>query len=345
MSTEADCAVAHEISDPSRLVEQPLVSVLMLAYNHGAWISEAIESVMAQDCDFDYELIIGEDGSTDDTRAIVLRYQQLHPEKIRVVYPERNGGFHANHRRVFSLARGEFIAYCEGDDYWCRRDKLAAQVVLLREQPQAAMVHGDWVRARRCGDGWQVEWRRSMHRRVPWRLLQGDLFPVFYFPRILRTCTVMQRRSALQAFHDSPLAAPRYRFLDTVRNAFFTSRWLVAYWPEVCAVYRESPNSALRSGRRAFLDFLRSSMEFDAAARVFFGDRHDYPLGYLWENAIGLFWQGLRAGDRKVMFEACRELAASYGIGGFVHAGLAALRMRWPLLRPHPRCLPPTVGG
>jgi glycosyltransferase involved in cell wall biosynthesis len=331
-----------ELSDPSRLVSEPLVSVLMLAYNHGPWIAEAIESVLAQDCEFEYELIIGEDASGDDTRAIALAYQQAHPERIRVVFPQKNCGANANIRQIFGLSRGEFIAYCEGDDYWCRRDKLAAQVALLRAQPQAAVVHADWVRARWKAGSWRIAWDKSSHRRVPLRRLQGDLFPVFYFPRILRTCTSVQRRSALKAFYESTLSARRYRFGDTVKAAFLTSRWPVAYWPEIAAVYRESPGSALRSGRRGFVDFLRSAMEFDTNARAYFIDRPDYPFNYRWESAIGLVWQGARLGNFAAVQEAIRDLAQRYSPVDFLRAGWGALRMRWPLLvRVNRRSPPP----
>jgi glycosyltransferase involved in cell wall biosynthesis len=322
-----------EVSDPGRLVAGPVVSVLMLAYNHGSWIAEAIESVMAQDCPFPYELIIGEDGSDDETREIALRYQQRHPDRIRVVYPSRNAGVHANHLRVLALARGEFVAYCEGDDYWCRGDKLAAQVALLRADEGAAMVHADWVRAHPREGGWRVGWTRSMHRRLPMQRLQGNLFSLFYFPRILRTCTVMQRRDAVLAFYASPLAVARYRFVDTVRNAYLTSRWRVAYWPEVAAVYRESPGSALRSGRKAFLGFLRSGLAFDSAAREFFRDRPDYPASYRWECAVGLAWASLRLGDRTGLREALGDLRRHYDLRQFMRAGIASLRMRLPAWR------------
>lgn len=322
-----------EISDSQQLVNAPVVSVLMLAYNHEPWIAEAIESVLAQDCGFDYEIIIGEDGSSDRTREIALGYQQLHPHRIRVVYPPRNGGAHANHRRLSALARGEFVAYCEGDDYWCRVDKLSAQVALLRNDAGAAMVHTDWVRAKQDNEGWQVLWRRPMHRRMPLRRLQGDLFRIFYLPKILRTCTVMQRRTALQDFYDSSLANGTYRFVDTVMSAYMTSRWRVAYWPQVAAVYRESPGSALRSGRKSFLQFLRSALQFDTEARQFFKGRHDYPASYRWECALGLLLQALRIGEFTTAMDALRDLRANHGPGGFLRAGAEALRVRWPMWR------------
>lgn len=334
-----------EISDPQRLVAAPVVSVLMLAYNHAAYLPEAIESVMAQTCEFPYELIIGEDNSSDASRAIALRYQQQFPERIRVIHSAGNVGAYANHRRVVAAARGEFVAYCEGDDYWCRADKLAAQVALLRADEGATMAHADWVRAKPVNGGWRVDWRHPMHRRLPERLLHGDLFHVFYFAKILRTCTMMQRRSALQAFHASKLAQTRYRFVDTVRSAYLAAMGRVVYWPEIAAVYRESPGSALRSGRQSFLLFLRSSLEFDTAAREYFRERSDYPRNYRWECAVGLVMRSLRLGDFAGARAAMRDLREHFDAKGSVSAAVTSLRLRWPTMRANVRRLPPASAG
>lgn len=161
-------------------------------------------------------------------------------------------------------------------------------------------------------------------------MLRGDLFHCFYYGRILRTCTVMQRRTCLQAFHDSPLATTRYRFVDTVRSAFLTSHWKVAYWPCVGAVYRESADSALRSGRASFIGFLRSALLFDTAARDYFTGCRGYPASYRLECVIGLLVNGLIAGDRNVVREACTDLRRHFGPFGLLRAAIAALWIRRP---------------
>ena len=86
-----------EISDPSVMAVKPLVSVLMITYNHGPYIADAIEGVVSQKTDFPMELIIGEDCSTDNTRKIALDYQRRYPETIRVIYSDRNVGAGREH--------------------------------------------------------------------------------------------------------------------------------------------------------------------------------------------------------------------------------------------------------
>lgn len=129
-----------ETSDSERLCKHPVVSVSMITYNHEAYIRQAIEGVMMQKTDFEFELVIGEDCSTDSTREICFEYQKRYPDKIRVLWCDHNlyrnphpaGG---NSRRNMAHCRGEFIALCEGDDYWIDPLKLQKQVDVMRKYP------------------------------------------------------------------------------------------------------------------------------------------------------------------------------------------------------------------
>lgn len=129
-----------EISDAEKLCKHPVVSVNMITYNHEPYIRQAIEGVMMQKTDFEFELVIGEDASQDKTREICFEYQEKYPDKIRVLWWHENlrkvkhpaGG---NPRRVMAHCRGEFVAFCEGDDYWINPLKLQKQVDVMRKYP------------------------------------------------------------------------------------------------------------------------------------------------------------------------------------------------------------------
>lgn len=322
-----------EVSDAVRLVKKPLVTVLMITYNHAAYLAEAIDGVVSQQCDFPFELVIGEDASTDETRKIALDYQRRFPEIVRVIHSAANVGMNANSRRIYSMARGEFVAYCEGDDYWCSPYKLARQVALIRDHADVGIVHTDWVRSRHGTGGWKVGWNRSVHARVPRTLLEGDLFHTFHYPKILRTCTIMLRRSTLQEFANSELGGKSYKFGDAVLALYTTSRWKVAYLPEIASVYRESPNSVLRSGKQARLNFLESSLQFDTDARCVFADRADYPMAYRWEVAVGLLLWSISARNLAAVRFALSDIRAHFSVPGFIAAGWSTLIMRRPTLR------------
>ncbi len=128
----------NEMSDSNRICKNPLVSVHMVTYNHEPWIAEAIEGVIMQETDFEYELVIGEDCSSDRTREICFEYQKKYPEKIRVMWSEKNLGCRKNGLRCRIREHGEIIALCEGDDFWTDPRKLQKQVELLK-QPNVVM--------------------------------------------------------------------------------------------------------------------------------------------------------------------------------------------------------------
>lgn len=103
-----------ESSDSVSLVKDPLVSVVMITYDHEPYITQAIQGVVSQETDFPFELIIGEDCSTDRTREIVLEYQRRHPEIIRVLSSGKNVGAYENARRTILAARGKISPSAKG---------------------------------------------------------------------------------------------------------------------------------------------------------------------------------------------------------------------------------------
>ncbi|MFD1871423.1 glycosyltransferase family 2 protein [Hymenobacter bucti] len=113
----------------------PKVSVVVLTRNHEAYLAQALDSVLMQEVDFAYELIVGEDGSTDRTRSILEDYAQRYPAIIRPIYHSPQVGVGANLRACFAACRGQYLATLEGDDYWTAPHKLQTQVTWLDAHP------------------------------------------------------------------------------------------------------------------------------------------------------------------------------------------------------------------
>jgi len=103
----------------------------MITYNHANYISQAIESILTQVCDFSIELIIGEDHSTDETGTICSYYQEKFPDIIQLTKNNRNIGMMANFMQTIRKCEGEYIAFCEGDDCWIDKYKLQKQIDFL----------------------------------------------------------------------------------------------------------------------------------------------------------------------------------------------------------------------
>lgn len=106
----------------------PLVSVCMTTYNHERYIAQAIESVLAQQTTFAVEVVVGEDCSADNTLKICREYEAQYPDRVRVVTSDSNIGMHANYRRTIEACRGEYIAMCDGDDWFSDPQKLQIEV-------------------------------------------------------------------------------------------------------------------------------------------------------------------------------------------------------------------------
>ncbi len=124
------------------------VSVLCTTYNQEGYIRDAILSFLKQRTTFEYEILINDDCSTDGTRAILQELQNQYPDKIHVVYQHENQyskGVDINKEFLFPLAKGKYVALCEGDDYWTSSDKLQKQFDALERNPSCGFcVHASY---------------------------------------------------------------------------------------------------------------------------------------------------------------------------------------------------------
>lgn len=117
------------------------VSILCITYNHANYISDAIESFLMQETSFDFEILIHDDASIDGTAEIVREYSERYPDIITAVFQEENQySKHVPISKTFllPLAKGKYIASCEGDDCWLRSDKLQRQYDYMEAHPECA---------------------------------------------------------------------------------------------------------------------------------------------------------------------------------------------------------------
>jgi glycosyltransferase involved in cell wall biosynthesis len=123
---KADEIPSQEISDPAVLSKNPLISVNIVTYNHEPYIAQAIEGALMQKTNFPYEVLIGEDDSSDGTREICKEYAAKHPDKIRLFLNDRKNVIYINGQptgrwnfiNLLKNTKGKYVAFCEGDDYW-----------------------------------------------------------------------------------------------------------------------------------------------------------------------------------------------------------------------------------
>lgn len=116
-------------------LKKPLVSILCTAYNHEKFIEDALEGFLIQKTDFSFEILIHDDASTDKTGDIIKQYVDKYPNLIKPIYQTENQYSKGNKPGKINKERanGEYIAFCEGDDYWTDPNKLQIQVDFLRK--------------------------------------------------------------------------------------------------------------------------------------------------------------------------------------------------------------------
>lgn len=113
----------------------PTVSIVCISYNQEKYIAEAIEGFLAQQTDFNFEIIIADDYSKDNTQAIIQKKATAHPDRFNLILRKQNIGIQKNLYDALQHAKGKYIALCEGDDYWIDSRKLQKQVDLLDKNP------------------------------------------------------------------------------------------------------------------------------------------------------------------------------------------------------------------
>jgi glycosyltransferase involved in cell wall biosynthesis len=194
----------QEVRLPGWTAPKPvMVSVLVQTYQHGPFIAECLESICTQETDFNYEILVGEDNSTDDTRRICIEYATRFPGKIRLVLHDRSnlilihgaptGRF--NFLTNLARARGKYIAMCEGDDYWTDTRKLQKQVEFLESNADFSMAYHNAFKVNETGNpiGPLLDERLCKHR-TPKEMIAA------HSP--MHTATVMMRKSDVDQLPD-----------------------------------------------------------------------------------------------------------------------------------------------
>lgn len=221
-----------------------MASVHMITYNHAPYIAQAIEGVLSQKTIFPYELVIGEDCSTDGTREIVTRYASKFKDITRIVTSSENVGMVMNSYRTSMKCRGTYVAFCEGDDYWHCPEKLQRQVEYLEENPECGLICSDfdtyYVANRK-----RVVCTNRIARRNP--LKMNDIKHTLRGISGIQTCTVMVRNNLLK----ETLFSDPFFYQDPTQPCLDRPLWIgimlksqVGYIDESMATYNRLPFSA-----------------------------------------------------------------------------------------------------
>lgn len=223
----------------------PKVSVVSTTHNQQAYVRDTLDGFLAQQTDFPMEVIVADDASTDATPRIIREYADRHPHLFRPILRSKNVGLNANLTGALSAARGDYIALCEGDDYWTDPSKLSKQVQLLDAEPRTTVcfhpVQVVWTNERAEDEKLVHTLYRKFEEiflpKFPPPFRAGDLsFETLISRNFIQTNSVMYRR--LSRYDDIPADVMPLDWYLHVRHA---AEGGIAMLPETMAVYRRHP--------------------------------------------------------------------------------------------------------
>lgn len=288
----------------------PLVSVLCHVYNQRAYVGDALDAILRQTTDFPFELIVRDDASSDGTAQVVAGYAERYPRIVRAILEPENRYCQGVKpiAATFPLARGEYLAFCEGDDYWLGQDKLQQQIEFMRAHPDCGLVHGNYLNLIRIGG----RWRTRVAFRSPRQLQQraGALYAAMLQANRIQTCTMLCRRTLVAAYRQSGPGVDGYMVGDWPLFLALAHAAHVGFIKRPIAAYRRTPGSMMNSGHDAAvargLDAIRMVGEFCDHFR----DGEEVRAAALVAQYRALLWLAFRAGDMRRFDQAWQWLAA-----------------------------------
>ena len=230
--------LAGRLEQPVKVTEQswpdgssPVVSVLCTTFNHGQFIKMCIDGLLAQKTNFPVEILVHDDASTDDTADILKEYAKKYPNIIKPILQVKNQyskGVKPNLKFNLPRALGEYIAFCEGDDYWTCPDKLQTQIDYLENHPESVACFANSIVIDQQGSIVREERVPEKYQR---RLNQLDIVSGFCPP----TNTMAFRRSG---FSTLPKVSKKVINVDFIISAQLTEHGSIEYLPGSMAAYR-----------------------------------------------------------------------------------------------------------
>lgn len=209
------------------------LSILLVTYNHEKYIKTAIDSILMQKLNYDYEIVVADDCSTDNTLKIIEEYKRTHKDKFRILKNENNLGITKNYKRGFKACRGEYIAVLEGDDYWINNKKLQKQIAFLNKHQECALVFNRFE---------VYDMSTNKTNAQPWFSFKSN--EITNVKELIKSnfignfSTCMYRNELIEKIEPALYEMVVY---DWMLNIVLAQDGLIGYLPRVMSVYRLNP--------------------------------------------------------------------------------------------------------
>lgn len=228
------------------------ISVITPVYNHEKYLRQCLDSILAQDFTGTMEIVIGEDCSTDGSRAIVEEYAAAYPDKIVPFLREKNMGATNNTYGLYMAARGKYLAGLEGDDFWIWPHKLTAQFEYMEQHPECSAVYGRRIIVNK--EGKQIEDAEPICNNYSEEYFERGFFPGHGSTSFLRNIFLESGGKYESIIKSHSLCGDRTIALLSLLHG------RIAAMPEIMSAYRmvRDPNES-----NALSIMMRKNMEFE----------------------------------------------------------------------------------
>ncbi len=221
--------------------EKPKVSVCCMAYNHGNYIRQTLDSFLMQKTNFPFEILVHDDASQDNTAEIIREYEANYPDKIKAVCQTQNLYLQektGDRLFLFPMVQGKYVAICEGDDYWTDENKLQKQADFLDSHPDYTVCfHGV---KKIFEDGSQPEIVYPTEEMMKGRTTLTFLDELQF--NYIQTNSVMYRWIFDRENNKAEEKIPeKIMPSDWFLHLMHAYKGKIGYLPEVMAVYRKHP--------------------------------------------------------------------------------------------------------
>jgi len=272
-----------------------VVSVGLVVYNHEKYLAQAIDSILMQEVNFAYELVIGDDMSTDNSRDVILAYKEKYPDKITLLFQEKNVGGTKNIYDIFMKARGKYVACLEADDYWIDAKKLQKQVDFLESNRDYLGV-SHLIEARDM-DGKYISTQPSSPKIIG-KDATADLFLKGYHFSAVAT---VFRNIFLDKTSDYSIYYKAHKFVgDLTMCMILLDKGKIRVLNEALSAYRcrniegETNYNSIRNDLQKYSDH----MQLLNAITIYFAGRYSFSREYI-ERSTFAFFSSIKRGDFK----------------------------------------------
>lgn len=244
--------------------DRPVVSISCITFNHERFIGDALDSFLMQKTSFPFEILIHDDASSDHTPEIIRSYVKRYPDVIKPIYQQENQYSQGVHVGMFNRSRavGDYIAMCEGDDFWTDPYKLQNQVDILESNPDHSM----------CITAVEKVHESHSDREIHIRAADGDrsfTLEDLLKRNMVHTASVLFRRELLGELPNDLLNAFNFDYVMWVEMA---KRGPIYFLDRPTAVYRVHEGGIYSSLSSA--DKIKSSLETRYIILNHLQDRH-----------------------------------------------------------------------